>query len=119
MTSLLQLRVVFYLQMVALEDIEVQRRGTVIIVSPSDIKGRKTLIDSQDQQYLKKVAELTNALPGRVQGLHVVSFQSHRLLDTISWNTFSSLIYFLIRALKPGLQVRVRLHHGTKEKNFA
>ena len=38
-TFLFQMRVAFYLRMVAMEDVEIQRRGFVFILSAADIEG--------------------------------------------------------------------------------
>jgi len=104
-----RLRVSFYLRMIAMEDVNFQRKSVIAIVSakecgssfdPSDISGWRN--------GAKAAGRLSDALPGTYRGVHIC-FPSN---NSIRSYMFSSLVYFAVSVLSPLLKVLVRVHRG-------
>ncbi|CAJ1968357.1 unnamed protein product [Cylindrotheca closterium] len=103
-----RMRVSFYLRMIAMEDMDFQQHGTVAIVSAAEVGDSFDLDFNGWRDGARRVAQLTEALPGSSNGVHICfprngSFRSY---------LFSSLLNIAVSVLSPLLKVRVRIHRG-------
>jgi len=102
-------RVSFYLRMIAMEDMDFQKHGTVFIVSAAEVEGGCELdLAGWRGDSAKRAARMTESLPGSTHGVHICfpwngSFRSF---------VFSSLLNITVSVLNPLLKVRVRIHRG-------
>jgi len=103
-----RMRVSFYLRMIAIEDLDFQRNGMVIIVSSAEFGSSFELDFNGWREGAIRSGEQTEALPGSLQGLHIC-FPRDRSFRSF---LFSSLIKITISVLNPLLKVRVRIHRG-------
>mmetsp|Transcript_31304 Transcript_31304/g.75322 ORF Transcript_31304/g.75322 Transcript_31304/m.75322 type:complete len:286 (-) Transcript_31304:1422-2279(-) len=101
-------RVSFYLRMIAMEDMDFQKHGTVGIVSAAEVDDSFDLDFAGWRDGAQRVAKMTESLPGSTHGVHICfpwngSFRSY---------LFSSLLNITVSVLNPLLKVRVRIHRG-------
>ena len=108
----LQMRVSFYLRMIAMEDLDFQRNGIVAIISSAEFGSSYELDFSGWRDGARRAGQLTEALPGSTQGVHIC-FPRDRSFRSF---LFSSLIKITISVLNPLLKVRVRIHRGKADK---
>ena len=96
------------MRMKAVEDIEAQMKGFITIISANDLDGFFDFDLSGWKNAVSKTAKLDDALPGRVEAIHVC-FSN---LNTFSGYFFSSIIQFMVVAVNRALKVRIRIHKG-------
>jgi len=100
-------RVSFYLRMIAMEDLDFQRHGTVILVSAEDW-GSNLDFSRWRGDSAKHTGNLTEALPGSIYGVHICFPQNGSFRSYL----FSTLLKITVSVLNPLLNVRVRIHRG-------
>ena len=103
------MRVAIYLRMVAIEDVQIQRRGFVFVLSTADIIRGQDLDLPKVKRYVEQFIQLHNAMPGSIKALHIICPQNHRSFDEY---IFSMLCQFVILAMAPSEVARVRLKKG-------
>mmetsp|Transcript_31307 Transcript_31307/g.75331 ORF Transcript_31307/g.75331 Transcript_31307/m.75331 type:complete len:461 (-) Transcript_31307:820-2202(-) len=101
-------RVSFYLRMIAMEDMDFQKHGTVGIVSAAEVDDSFDLDFAGWRDGAKWVGQLNEALPGFLRGVHICFPQNGSFRRFL----YSSLINITVSVLNPLLKVRVRIHRG-------
>ncbi|CAJ1966142.1 unnamed protein product [Cylindrotheca closterium] len=100
------LRVALYLRMVAIEDVQIQRKGFVFVLSAADI-GRGLDLDlPKVKRYVERFIEIHNAMPGTLKALHIVCAENHRSFNQY---IFAMMSQFMLLALRPSEVARVRI----------
>jgi hypothetical protein len=101
-TFLMQLRAIWYIAMVATEDIDTQRRGIVLVFYKTGPNQK------QNRRAGWRLPRLTFALPGRAVACHFC-------YDDKKFNPILSLV---LLSLKRSLRARVKIHHGKSEETL-
>jgi hypothetical protein len=93
--------------MIAMEDITVQKKGFVTIITADNMEGGETNL-SFWKNSVKQMVRLHQGLPGSLHGTHVVI----KNLNTVAGLMFSYVIQMTAHALNPLLKIRMRIHKG-------
>ena len=104
----LKSRVSFYLRMVAMEDVDIQRNGTVGIVSAAEFDSGFEFDFAGLRDGAQRSGQLSESLPGSMHGVHICFPRTRSFRSFL----FSSLIRVSVSVLNPLLKVRVRIHRG-------
>lgn len=113
-TCVRQLRVFFYLRMIAMEDEAFQKKGMVSVILTGDSVKIRQLDSPQMKESVKEMTGLSDALPGYSQCIHVC---------IPNLTSFGSLFIFTIvrltlAALNKLITTRLRIHSGTYHKGW-
>lgn len=99
LTDLRKLRRTFYAHMVMTEDEETQKKGVVFVFFVAGLSSKEPF----DREYGWKLGRVMNALPTRLEGIHVCS-------DSMFVSTVVSIAKFSLNLFN---RLRVRTHYGT------
>ncbi|KAL3937252.1 MAG: hypothetical protein SGBAC_007605 [Bacillariaceae sp.] len=103
------LRVAIYLRMVAIEDLQIQRKGFVFVLSAADIERGLEIDLPKVKRYVNRFIEIQNAMPGTLQALHIISRENHNPFNEY---IFAMTSQFVVLAMRPSEVVRVRIKNG-------
>ena len=95
--------------MIAMEDVDFQRNGTVIVVSADNWDASNDFDFVRWRSACQDQARLTEGLPGSMHGVHICFPQNGSFREFL----YSALIKMTVSILNPLLKVRVRIHRGT------
>ena len=103
------LRVSIYLRMVAIEDVQIQRKGFVFVLSAADI-GRGLDLDlPKVKRYVGRFIGIHNAMPGTLKALHIICAENRRSFNEY---IFAMMSQFMILSMRPSEVARVRIKKG-------
>lgn len=103
-------RVAMYLRMIAIEDVQIQRKGFVFVLSAADIERGLDLDLPKVRRYVERFIEIHDAMPGTMKAMHIISTTDVR--NPFNKYVFAMLCQFVIRTMRPSEVARVRMKIG-------